>query len=300
MRCCTPERSAAAATEARKQLPQRAGAPSRDMTLIPAGRFLIGSDDGEAYPEDGEGPVREVELPAFWIDTCAVTNAEFSEFVRATGYRTEAESYGSSFVFHAFVPAEREQWVLGEVEAAPWWRAVRGASWRHPEGPWSTIGGRQDHPVVHVSWNDAVAYCAWSGTELPTEEQWEAAARGGPEQERYPWGRELCPEGRWRCNIWQGTFPTHNTAEDGHLGTAPVRTYEPNAFGLYQMVGNVWEWCASQWSTEAMVIRGGSYLCHESYCYRYRVAARTSNTRNSSTGNIGFRCVRSSTERATS
>jgi formylglycine-generating enzyme len=256
---------------------------------LPGGRFLMGSETG--FAADGEGPVRVVEVAPFAIDAHAVTNARFAAFVAATGHVTEAERYGWSFVFSGFVPplvAAR-----GAVAGTPWWLAVDGACWRAPEGPGSTLDGREDHPVVHVSWNDAVAYCRWAGTRLPTETEWEYAARGGLEQRTYPWGDELTPGGEHRCNIWQGDFPTTDTAEDGFAGTAPVDSFPPNGYGLHNVSGNVWEWCADWFGPPgaARAMRGGSYLCHASYCNRYRVAARSSNTPDSSTGNLGFRCA---------
>jgi sulfatase modifying factor 1 len=291
MRCCAPARSSEAPRN--PTLVRADKADARDsLVLIPGSTFLMGADDEEGYPEDREGPVRQVGLDPFWIDSCAVTNADFAAFVEATGHRSTAEVEGWSFVFDGLLSVKTRSARLGAAASAPWWRAVPGADWRHPEGPGSDIIHRGDHPVVHVSWYDAMTYCAWSATTLPTEAQWERAARGGLEQKRYPWGDELRAGDAWRCNIWQGEFPDRNTADDGYIGTAPVRTYEPNGFGLYQMVGNVWEWCADRWSAEAMVIRGGSYLCHASYCNRYRVAARSSNTPESTTGNLGFRCTR--------
>lgn len=281
------------------------------MVLLPGGSFLMGTNSQEGYAADGEGPVRKVNLDPFWIDTTTVTNAQFGEFVAEVRYVTEAERFGWSYVFAGFLPDDFPP--TRAVVQTPWWRQVFGADWRHPEGPPSSVDDRLDHPVVHVSWNDAQAFAAWAGKRLPTEAEWEYAARGGLEQERYPWGDQLTPSGRHRMNVWQGTFPTVNTAEDGYRGTAPVTAFEPNGYGLFNMTGNVWEWCADWFSAtypaearaqklrdnprgpstgEQRVMRGGSYLCHRSYCFRYRVAARSSNTPDSTTGNLGFRCVR--------
>jgi len=261
------------------------------MVLLPGGTFLMGTDEDCGYPEDGERPVREVRLDGFWIDATVVSNQRFEEFVRNTNYVTGAEHFGWSFVFAGLLPDDFE--LTRGAAHAPWWRQVFGAAWRHPEGPQSHIESRADHPVVQVSWNDAQAYCHWAGMRLPSEAEWEYAARGGLVQKRYPWGDELTPGGEHRCNIWQGEFPTKNTVEDGFIGTAPIGAFGPNGYGLYNVVGNVWEWCGDWFSAgDRKVIRGGSYICHESYCFRYRVAARSSNTPDSSTGNMGFRCAR--------
>ncbi len=278
------------------------------MIALPGGEFRMGTDDGAGYPRDGEGPVRTVRIDPFLMDAHAVSNDRFAAFVADTGYVTEAETIGWSYVFAGFLPAavRRES---PRPERTPWWCGVRGATWSHPEGPGSDIDGRGDHPVVHVSWNDAMAFCAWSGNRLPTEAEWEYAARGGLSRKRYPWGDEVDQGGRYRCNIWRGSFPAKNTAADGYRGTAPVDAFEPNGFGLYNTCGNVWEWCADWWTTEhgsppiinpagpktgdAKVIRGGSHMCHDSYCFRYRVAARSSNTPDGAAGHTGFRCARS-------
>ncbi|MGW4508288.1 formylglycine-generating enzyme family protein [Streptomyces sp. NPDC004436] len=297
--CCTPGNTPAG-TLTITAPPTAVAAPAaaapasravRRLLPLPGGPFLMGTDDPDGFPADAEGPVREVSVEPFRIAATTVTNAEFATFVKATGHVTDAELAGFSFTFGAFLaPAVAD--VSPPVAAVPWWRAVDGASWRRPEGPGSHVTDRQNHPVVHVSWYDARAYCAWSGTRLPTEAEWEYAARGGLEQRRYPWGDELTPGGRRMCAIWQGEFPDLDPAAAGRAGTVPVTAHRPNGFGLHNTVGNVWEWCADPFapgeeSTRAM--RGGSYLCHDSYCNRYRVAARSSNTPDSSTGNIGFR-----------
>ncbi len=278
------------------------------MVTVPGGTFLMGSEAPEANPGDGEGPVRQITLDPFQLARHAVTNREFAAFVDATGHRSGAERFGWSFVFAGFLPAHLRRGAQ-RPEAAPWWCRVPGADWRHPEGPGSDIGERAEHPVVHVDHDDALAYCAWAGLRLPTEAEWERAARGGLEQATYAWGEELTPGGEHRCNIWQGRFPVKNSAEDGYRGTAPAESFAPNGFGLYNTAGNVWEWCADWWGTAhdpapadnptgpahgtSRVTRGGSYLCHVSYCNRYRVAARTANDPDSSTGNTGFRVARS-------
>jgi sulfatase modifying factor 1 len=266
----------------------------------------MGSDDAYAYHGDGEGPVRSVRVDPYRIAAHAVSNHQFAEFVAATGHVTSAERYGVSFVFAGLLPDDFPP--TRAVVGTQWWREVPGACWRRPEGGRSTLDARADHPVVHVSWEDALAYCRWSGLRLPTEAEWEYAARGGLEGMRFPWGNTLRPNGEHRMNVWQGEFPGRNTLADGYLGTAPVDAFAPNGFGLYNMTGNVWEWTADWFSPtwhlngtrhnpagpssgERRALRGGSYLCHASYCYRYRVSARMGNTTDTSTGNIGFRCA---------
>jgi len=277
------------------------------MVLVEEAAFLMGTDHAIGYPADGEGPVRQVTLDPFQISTTVVRNTEFGRFVDETGHLTDAERFGWSFVFAGHLPDDFPP--TRAVAQTPWWRQVQGADWRHPEGPHSSIDGRDDHPAVHVSWNDAQAYCAWSGTRLPREAEWERAARGGLEQALFPWGDELEPGGEHRMNVWQGTFPVDDSAADGWAGTCPVDAFPPNGIGLYNVTGNVWEWCADWFDATfhtrdrrtnphgpprgtAKVIRGGSFICHASYCRRYRVAARSANTPDSSTGNTGFRVAR--------
>ncbi|MCF3120454.1 formylglycine-generating enzyme family protein [Streptomyces arenae] len=302
MGCCTP----VTRTCSGGPRPGRAAVPpEHDHVLLPGGEFLMGDAFDEGFAADGESPVHAVRVAPFAIDVTAVTVATFASFVEDTAYVTVAERERSSAVFHLAVAAERPD-IVGADPAVPWWLDVRGADWRHPHGPLSAA--EPDHPVVHVAWEDAMAYCGWAGRRLPTEAEWEYAARGGLDGRRYAWGDELTPEGRWLCNIWQGRFPYANTGDDGWLATAPVRTYPPNGFGLYEVAGNVWEWCADWFAAdfyahspavdpqgprdgERRVMRGGSYLCHASYCDRYRVAARSANTPASSSGNCGFRTV---------
>lgn len=284
-----------------------AGRHSVAQAEIPAGAFTMGDSSADGNRGDGETPQHRVDVSAFRIDATAVTNDDFARFVNETGFRTDAERWGFSAVFHLALAAPEED-VIGSAAGTPWWLGVRGADWAHPGGRSSSIERLGNHPVVHVSWNDAMAYCEWAGRRLPSEAEWEYAARGGLKSKKYPWGDAEVDEGGWRANIFQGDFPRHNTAEDGWLTTAPVRTFTPNGYGLWQPVGNVWEWCQDWFDPDyyiasplrdprgpnngtARVMRGGSYLCHLSYCNRYRNSARSSNTADSSMGNTGFRTV---------
>ncbi len=304
--CCAPSRGGGEEVPGSTVVPGQ-GAHPGSLVTVPGGRYRVGDESAWSYPGDGEAPVHAAELASFRIDARAVTNRQFAAFVDATRWETDAERFGWSFVFGGLLPDEFPP--TRGVEGAPWWRQVMGADWRHPEGPHSDIAGgadRADHPVVHVSWHDATAYCAWSGTRLPTEAEWEVAARGGLEGQPFPWGDQLEPQGTHRMNVFQGEFPGGNTGADGYLGTAPVDAFEPNGYGLYNMTGNVWEWCADWFDVgyyasapvrapagpptgAARVQRGGSYLCHASYCRRYRVSARFGSGPDSSTGNVGFR-----------
>jgi formylglycine-generating enzyme required for sulfatase activity len=305
--CCVPVESRARSGDPR---PGTAGAVATalsDLPLIvlPGGEFLMGSDADEGEPGDGEGPARQVRLEPFRIARTAVTNRQFAAFVQATGHVSYAEEVGASFVFAGLLPDDFPP-TRGLVDA-PWWREVPQACWLRPEGPGSSWRGRKDHPVVHVSWHDALAFCNWAGLRLPTEAQWEYAARGGLVGQRYPWGDELTPGGEHRCNVWQGRFPSRNECHDGHAGTAPADAFPANGFGLHNACGNTWEWCADWFSAThpaaprhdpvgpaqgtRRVIRGGSYLCHESYCFRFRVAARSANLPEATAGHMGFRCA---------
>lgn len=286
--------------------PRATGGSVEEMVRLEGGPFWMGSEAAEAFPADGEGPCRVVTLSPFYLSKYPVTNAEFAEFVERTGYRTDSEREGWSYVFRNHLAGE----VRGpSAPEAPWWHATAGADWRHPEGRDSSVAGRSSHPVVHVSWNDAAAYCEWAGVRLPTEAEWEYAARGGLERTEYPWGDELTPGGRHMCNVWQGPFPDVDTGEDGYTEAAPVDSYTANGFGLFTVVGNTWEWCGdffgTDWHVEATrlnpagpprgerrVMKGGSFLCHESYCRRYRNAARTGNAADTAAGHIGFRVAR--------
>ena len=312
--CCVPSNERAVLWEGSLRESTARGraitGSTENMQPLDGGTFLMGTDTTQGFPADGEGPVRKVIVDPFYMDIYPVTNRSFAEFVKATNYVTEAERFGWSFVFKGHLPVEEYQRLVEDtVAAAPWWCKISGTDWRHPFGPDSSIHDRDDHPVVHISWNDAAAFAKFAGKRLPTEAEWEYAARGGLEQKLHPWGDELTPEGRHMCNVWQGNFPDLDTAEDGFSGTSPVDAFPANGYGLFSVTGNVWEWCADWFHPgfhtiatrlnpqgpprgTSRVIKGGSYLCHRSYCNRYRVAARSSNTPDSTTTNMGFRCVR--------
>jgi formylglycine-generating enzyme required for sulfatase activity len=317
---------------------QRPSGPAPEgMLWIPGGEFTMGTDDGDAWAD--EGPAHRVRVRGLWMDVTEVTNRQFEAFVMATGYRTTAERAPTAEELLAQMPPGTEppapeDLVPGALVFMPtdgpvplddirsWWSWTPGASWRHPEGPASDLEGRGDHPVVQVSWDDAVAYARWAKKRLPTEAEWEHAARGGLDAQRYVWGSQALAPGFLPANVWQGEFPWKNTREDGFERTAPVKTFPPNGYGLYDMSGNVWEWCADWYDRELhdgrrgsgcsvdpqgpeashdaerpfmpqRVQKGGSFLCHDSYCSRYRPSARHGCTPDSGMSHVGFRCVRS-------
>jgi formylglycine-generating enzyme len=327
--------------EAPKTAREKPAGPSpAGMVWIPGGEFTMGTDSDLGWPD--EKPAHRVRVDGFWMDASEVSNAQFRAFVDATGYVTTAEKAPSLDEIMKQVPPGTpppppEKLVPGALVFQPtkgpvdlrdfsqWWHWTPGASWRHPEGPGSSLEGREDHPVVQVSWDDAVAYAKWASKRLPTEAEWEFAARGGLENKPYVWGDEPFSDANPQCNIWQGEFPYHNTAKDGFERTAPVKHYAPNGYELYDMAGNVWEWCADWYQrdlyrqraghgvvinpsgperandparpyTPQRVQRGGSFLCNDSYCSRYRPSARHGCSPDTGMSHVGFRCVLSAGE----
>ncbi|NXX45297.1 SUMF2 enzyme, partial [Tricholaema leucomelas] len=269
------------------------------MVQLPGGKFQMGSSSLEKRIE--EGPFREVTVKPFALDKYPVTNREFREFVRQKKYKTEAEAFGWSFVFEDFVSEELKKKVTQKLESAPWWLPIEKAFWRQPSGPGSSIKDRLDYPVLHVSWNDARAFCAWKGKRLPAEEEWEFAARGGLEQRMYPWGNKFQLN---RTNLWQGAFPQADTAEDGYHGVSPVAAFPPqNNYGLYDLLGNTWEWTASEYLAAGLssrqraqnmkVLRGASWIdtADGSANHKARVTTRMGNTPDSASDNLSFRCA---------
>lgn len=271
---------------------------------ISGGRPIVGTRS-PLIPDDGENLRPARALKPFLMSATTVTNAEFAAFVAATDFVTEAERFGWSFVFWSDVPDTIPE--TQGVQGIEWWRRVDGADWRNVNGPGADAAWHPDHPVVQVSWNDAAAYADWAGGRLPTEAEWEHAARGGLGDVRYPWGdADPDDQGHFPCNIWQGQFPQTNTGADGHRTTAPARSFQPNGYGLYNMVGNVWEWTADRYHIKSLkksvrqrlngmkgyrLAKGGSFLCHRTYCWRYRIAARSGNAPDSTTTHQGFRVV---------
>ncbi|MAM11876.1 MAG: sulfatase modifying factor 1 (C-alpha-formyglycine- generating enzyme 1) [Rhizobiaceae bacterium] len=302
--CCAVSRNAGepAPAAAPAAAPSVAGERSNAI-FIPGGRSHVGMDN-PVIPLDGEGPARSVKLNDYLLEAQTVTIGRFADFVAATGYVSEAERFGWSAVFAGLLPAETE--VTGNAPSTPWWVRVDGASWRQPEGPGSSVEDRLDHPVTQVSHADALAFAEWVGGRLPSEAEWERAAHGGVRGRKFTWGDEEPDDETVFCNIWQGTFPHTNTMADGYMATAPARSFAPNEGGFYNMAGNVWEWTADPFRIRSLsrhakkrnadaaaagerLLKGGSFLCHISYCYRYRIAARMALTPDSAASNVGFR-----------
>ncbi|MDO6392250.1 formylglycine-generating enzyme family protein [Pontibacter sp. BT731] len=320
-----------------KTVPFKRGDVSHDsMVWIEGGAFDMGAADAEGRQD--EYPQHKVEVDGFWMDATEVTNAQFTKFVQETGYVTTAERAPDWEELRKQLPAGTPRpadsllvaaslvfmppaYEVGLQDARQWWSWKKGADWKHPQGPGSNLEGKENHPVVHVSWDDAVAYATWAGKRLPTEAEWEFAARGGIENQPYPWGNEQVEQGKPKANTWQGQFPNRNNGWDKYSGLAPVSSFAPNAYGLYDMAGNVWEWCTDWYdpnyynsspdqvmanpkgpatsfdpmepTVPKRVMRGGSFMCHASYCKGYRVSARMKSSPDTGLENSGFRCVSS-------
>ncbi len=324
--------------EGDKGTPQPPGEAPAGMVWVPGGIFDMGAGEDNEMAWEEEKPAHKVKVKGFWMDEHEVTNEQFAAFVKSTAYVTDAEKAPLLEEIMAQVPPgtpppDPADLVAGSMvfsmptQAVPlnnyanWWRWVHGASWKHPEGPDSDLQGREQHPVVHVSWNDAQAYCQWAGKRLPTEAEWEFAARGGLKKKKFVWGDEAPTDTKVFANTWQGKFPSENKAADGFAGTAPIKSFAPNGYGLYDMAGNVWEWCHDWYDKHLYrayekddvqdnpqgpvksndpdqpylplrVQKGGSFLCHDSYCQRYRPSARQASSPESGMSHVGFRGVK--------
>ena len=271
------------------------------MVAIPAGNYQVGSE--RFYPE--EAPVRQISIDSFEIDLAPVTNAEFQQFVDATGYQTVSERPPDPTLYPDLPPEEQipESVVflqppptVDRSEPLSWWALIAGADWRHPQGPDTNLDGLMQHPVVHVAFEDALAYADWAGKRLPTADEWEVAARGGLVDQDYAWGPDKTPDGRWLANVWQGPFPWDNKETDGWFWTSPVGSFPANGYGLVDVCGNVWEWTSTPYAVpegeqERRVIKGGSFLCADNYCHRFRPSALMGQTLDTATCHMGFRCA---------
>lgn len=334
--CCEsniPKRFASLETRLVNAVKLNAAGSHKGMVWIKSGSFMMGADNKQASSD--EYPKHKVTVNGFWMDVTEVTNAGFARFVIATHYVTTAERKpdwnelkkqvasgtpkpDDSLLVAASLVFDPPKTAVDLNDYTQWWTWKKGADWKHPHGPGSNIKGKENYPVVHISWYDAVAYCKWAGKRLPTEAEWEWAARGGLQNKIYPWGDEPVDQGKVKANTWQGHFPDHNTLRDKFYGLAPVRSFEPNGYGLYDIAGNAWEWCADYYNNQyyqtiakgasnpqgpsnsydpeepyakKRVIRGGSFLCNDSYCSGYRVARRMKSTEDSGMEHVGFRCV---------
>lgn len=332
---CAKKKNERQAADTQAIQPPLAGETPEGMVWIPGGEFTMGTNDPQSY--EHERPAHLVRVDGFWMDATEVTNRQFMEFTEETGYLTVAERKPSWEELKEQLPPGTPQphdsmLVAGSLVFIPpdhaitlddysqWWKWTPGADWKHPEGPGSDLEGKLDHPVVHISYDDAMAYCKWAGKRLPTEAEWEFASRGGHDGQRYGWGAEFLPAGKYMANTFQGGFPVTNTGDDGFRGTAPVRSYPSNDYGLYDIIGNVWEWTSdyfdvgyySQLAQSGVAVnptgpeksfdplepyatkhvtRGGSYLCANDYCVNYRPSARQGTSFDSGLSNVGFRCV---------
>lgn len=332
---CSPSGNGEKTVEANDEQHPASTKTREGMVWIPGGEFIMGTNEEDSYPF--ERPAHRVRVDGFWMDETEVTNSQFKQFVDATGYVTTAEKKPLWDELKKQLPPETPkpsddllqsgsltfsppEYAVSLEDYSQWWSWTKGTDWKHPEGPESNISGRERYPVVHVSYDDAVAYARWAGKRLPTEAEWEFASRGGKDQQRYSWGKDFNPGGKFMANTFQGGFPSNNTADDGFKGASPVKSFPPNAYGLYDIIGNCWEWTSDYYNVnyykelaskglainpkgaaspydpqepfaQKRVTRGGSFLCADDYCVNYRPSARQGSAFDSGMTHIGFRCV---------